>query len=89
MLPLTEYLGIGRHLSATGMFYAQAEAVCQYLYQAEDGRHRPKLLQYLGNYYSGKKASLKIRTAFGMSEKDLGRKVKQYAKRVQAAAQRH
>ncbi len=78
---------LGAYIPASqmGFFYAQSAAACQYLYHAEDGKHRAKLLDYVVNYYtakSGKPANLAVQQSFGMSARDLGKAVTTYAKRV-------
>jgi hypothetical protein len=70
------------HLISTArMFYEQAGSTCQYLFHAEDGRHREALLAYVDAYYAGRPQDLDIRKAFGMSPEELGAKVKAFARK--------
>ncbi|MHC4956461.1 MAG: hypothetical protein ACYTGZ_21680 [Planctomycetota bacterium] len=69
-------------LSSSRIFYEQAGATCQFLYHAENGKYRDKLLDYVVAYYTGQKSKLDIKTAFGMSEAELGKKVEAFARQV-------
>ena len=66
-------------------FYAQSAAACAYLYHGDDGRNRAKLLDYLVAYYTAQSISpeeLDIETAFGVDERELGKRILEFAKRV-------
>ena len=69
-------------VSTTRLFYEQAAATCQFLYHAEGGKYRARLLDYVVNYYSGKTLALTPRAAFGLSGKELGKRTEQFAKAV-------
>ena len=64
------------------LFYKQAGATCSFLYFGEGGKYREKLLDYVTNYYTGKKEKTAIKAAFGMTEEELGKKIEAYAKKV-------
>jgi len=64
------------------LWYQQAGATCAYLYFAENGKYRERLLDYVTNYYTGKKDKTSIEAAFGMSEQELGKKVEEFARKV-------
>jgi len=64
------------------LFYQQAGATCAYLYFAEGGKYREKLLDYVTAYYTGKKEQTAIQTAFGISEAELGKRVEEFARKV-------
>ena len=55
------------------LFYMQSSAVCRYLFDAEGGKLRPKLLEYLADQYCGRTKS--IPEYFGMPAAELGAKV--------------
>jgi hypothetical protein len=61
--------------SALGLFYAQSAMLVRYLYEAEDGVHRQRLLDYVMAYYEGRTDELEFEKAFGVSAKELGPKV--------------
>ena len=69
-------------VSARRMFYEQGGATCQFLYHAEGGRHRAKLLAFVGDYYAGKSEAMDPERAFGMDAKELGAKVAAFARSV-------
>lgn len=69
-------------LSTTRIFYEQAGASCQYLYHAENGKYRAKLIEYVNAYYRGEANKLAIRDAFGMSAEELGARVVKFANAV-------
>lgn len=68
--------------SQTGMFYAQSAAACHYLYHAEDGKYRRKLLEFVGKYYRGERKEVDFEKHFGVSPRVLGPKIVAYAKKV-------
>ncbi|HEX5136113.1 MAG TPA: hypothetical protein VFY93_04015 [Planctomycetota bacterium] len=67
-------------ISTTRLFYEQAAATCQYLYHAENGKHRDELLAYVDAYYEGKRDGLDVERAFGMGAAALGAAVEKFAK---------
>ena len=64
--------GASRVLSSRALYYAQAAAVCNYLYHAEEGRQRKQLLDYLVAYYAGDRDALDMQRAFGSGVGALG-----------------
>ncbi|MFT4541822.1 MAG: hypothetical protein ACI841_000290 [Planctomycetota bacterium] len=75
-------LGYRYRMSETSLFYSQAASACQYLYHAEDGKHRAALLQYAAAYYTSNPDGLDVQKAFGMTAQVLGENVKEYAEAV-------
>lgn len=71
------FLGKARALSQVAMFYAQSQAVCAYLWHADDGARRTALLDYLARYYTarGADAELDVERSFGASPDELGARV--------------
>lgn len=78
-VPSSVHLGQRFRTRGISLFYAQSAMLARYLYDAEDGRHRPALLQYVAAYYTGKTDQLDFAKAFGTSAKDLGPKVVSYS----------
>jgi hypothetical protein len=76
--PFVRQLGFKRPVSGGRLFYDQAASVCCYLFEADGGAHREKLLDYLTARYRGEPPS--IETAFGMSAAELGRRVEAWAR---------
>lgn len=79
MAPRRSFEGPSRY-SETHVFYMQAAATCHYLFEADGGAHRPKLLAYLAARYTGKPPT--VEEAFGMSADELGRRVVEFAERT-------
>ncbi len=73
--------------SPRSLFYAQSTAVCHYLFMAEGGKYRKRLLDYLTAHYTGQIDKLDIEKAFGMSELKLGRRAVEHARLVVSRAQ--
>ena len=71
--------GYRRTVSEVSMFYAQAGATAQYLFLADDGKHRPQLYEYLSARYTGRKQGLDIPAAFGCTPQELGSRVRAFA----------
>ena len=69
-------------LSQMNLWYMQSAATCQYLYNAEKGKHRKALLAYLVNHYTRKRDKMSIAAAFGMTPAELGQRVQKFAKAV-------
>ncbi len=80
-LKVTGFLGTGK-TSMYALVYRQGSSTCQYLYHADDGKHRKALLEYVVNWYSGRPSQLTPEVAFGMSAPELGKKVVEFAKTV-------
>ena len=81
----TQVLGARFNLSPTGLFYQQSTAVARYLYAADDGAHRQKLLQYLADYEGGKDPEhMHFQDTFGMTMKKAGQKAKAFAEKLAA-----
>lgn len=75
-------LGRRYRVRAVDLFYAQSAMLTRYLYEAEGGKYRQRLLDYVVSYYTGKLDELDFEKAFGVAGKDLGDKVAQYAKQL-------
>jgi hypothetical protein len=69
-------------MSTAYLWYVQSAATCQYLYHAQNGRHRKALLDYVVNHYTRKGERMPIEKAFGMQPEELGRRVLAFAKAV-------
>jgi hypothetical protein len=54
------------------VFAAQATAACHYMYNAQGGRMRPVLTDYVTNQHRGDLPKLAPQTAFGASAEDVG-----------------
>ena len=80
----TVYLGPPRATSEMNLFYAQAATVSHYLFNADEGRHRPALLEYLASYYRGDEADLDVEQAFGIDADTLGERTLEYARGLAA-----
>lgn len=81
-IPSTWILGGLRDVSQVDLFYMQAAGACQYLFHAEGGKYRPKLLEYAVAYYSGNDDAMDFQGFFGISPAEFGKKVLAYAKNV-------
>jgi len=75
-------LGRRYRVRAVDLFYAQSAMLTRYLYEAEDGKYRQQLLDYVVSYYTGKLDELDFEQAFGVSGKELGPRVAKYAQRL-------
>ncbi|MFY9344377.1 MAG: hypothetical protein WAT39_17930, partial [Planctomycetota bacterium] len=73
-------LGSSFQVRGVNLFYAQAGMLARYLYDGEGGRFRQQLLDYVVAYYTGRVHALDFEQAFGVSAKDLGPKVVEYAR---------
>jgi len=82
----TEYVrrwALGRRkVSPRRLFYEQGGAACQFLFHAEGGKYRRKLLEYVVAHYRARNDALSPETAFGMSGAELGKKVEEFAAAV-------
>ena len=79
-IPVTWKLGVRSKRSQIQMFYAQSGAVCHYLFNADGGRYRSALINYVGGWYRGDRSQLDPQRAFGLSAKKLGKRARTYAK---------
>ena len=73
-------LGRGYQVRAVNLFYAQAAMLTRYLYEAEGGKYREALLDFVVAFYKGHANELDFDKAFGVSAKELGPKVVAYAR---------
>lgn len=73
---------IPRGIPTKRLFYEQAAATCHYLDHAEGGRFRGKLLDYVVDWYDGRRERLGIRTASGVPAAELGKRVEAFARSV-------
>ncbi len=64
------------------LFYEQSAATCHYLYWAEGGKYRQRLLDYVTAYYTTQAGKTGIEAAFGMTPAELGDRVEEFAGRV-------
>jgi hypothetical protein len=69
-------------ISSRRYFYERAAATCQFLYHADNGKHRQALLDYVVAHYTGNVKKLSIAAAFRMSGKQLGQRVEKFADEV-------
>jgi hypothetical protein len=69
-------------MSTGRIFYEQAGAACQFLYHAENGKYRRKLLDFIVAYYSNNRKALEPTRAFGMSGAQLGVRIEAFARKV-------
>ena len=79
-IPMRTHLGRVSKATEKTLYYAQAQAVCYYLFQAEDGALRDRLLAYIGAYYSGDEAAMEIERALGRSPQEIGEAAVRFAK---------
>jgi hypothetical protein len=64
------------------LFYEQSAATCHYLYWTEGGKYRAALLDYVTSFYTSKREKTGTEAAFGLSPKQLGAKVEEFARKV-------
>ncbi len=81
-IPFRWRLGMQKLLSDKSLFYAQAAATCHYLYHAEDGRLRPRLLDFIGLHYTAKSTATSVRDLFGDDPEALSKKVVDWARKT-------
>src|SRR5690606_9416791 len=79
-VPSTRHLGSSFPVRGINLFYAQAAMLSRYLYDAEDGRHRQKLFDFVAAYYTGAVDELDFAKAFGTTAAELGPKVVAYSR---------
>jgi hypothetical protein len=68
------------NVSEISLFYAQACATTIYLFAGEEGRHREKLMEYVGAYYRGD--APKVKEYFGMPPAELGGKARGFIREL-------
>lgn len=82
-LPVVRKWSLRKDLySVRRLFYEQGAATCAYLFHAEDGKYRSRLLDYVVHYYTGQREKLDPAAAFGMAPEELGKRVEEFAKQV-------
>jgi hypothetical protein len=64
------------------LFYEQSAAACHYLYWAENGKYRQQLIDFMTAHYTAKREGTDIKTAFGISPKELGMRIEDFARKV-------
>ncbi len=64
------------------LFYEQSAAACHYLYWAENGKYRQQLIDFMTAHYTAKREGTDIKTAFGLTPKDLGARIEEFARKV-------
>jgi hypothetical protein len=79
-IPSSIHLGGSFRARPLSLFYAQSAMLCRYLYDAEDGKYRKALLEFVIAWYSGKGDKLDFAAAFGVSAKELAPKVIEYSR---------
>lgn len=75
-------LGRRYRVRAVDLFYAQSAMLTRYLYEAEDGKHRQRLLDFVVNYYTGELDELDFEQAFGMTAQQFGDNVIAFSQRL-------
>jgi hypothetical protein len=85
-VPSSIYLGLRQRATTRNVFYAQAAATARYLYEAQDGKLRPKLFAFLHAYYTGDRVNLDLAHVLGVEAGELGRQVVTHAHEVLAGA---
>lgn len=79
---LRTFVGAEVVLDPVQVFYRQAAAVCHWLYFADNGALRAKLVDFISDYYSGEPAdALRFKTRFGIDPDDLGGRIVAYARK--------
>jgi hypothetical protein len=71
----TCFLGLRHVVSARHMFYAQAAATTRYLFEADGGRRRARLLDYVKAFYTNDRSGLDVEQALGLAPDELGAQV--------------
>ena len=79
-VPLRGYVGRSQPLSDLTLYYKQSAAVCHYLFNADGGRHRRALRDYLIAYYQGDEEGVDLERAFGVDADELGRRTVEWAR---------
>ncbi|MCR9248018.1 MAG: PQQ-like beta-propeller repeat protein [bacterium] len=73
-------LGVRRALSSRNLFYAQAGALCHWLWHANDGEHRAVLLDLLVAHYQNDRKGVDLSKAIGRPAGDIGTAAVRWAK---------
>lgn len=81
-IPSSVHLGSGFRTRGVDLFYAQSAMLARFLYDAEGGRYKQQLLEFVCAYYTGKSDALDFEKAFGIAAKDLGPKIVEYSRAV-------
>lgn len=80
------HLGLKREMNDVGIYYTYAAAACHYLFAAEDGAYRAKLLAYASSWYHGRKTELDVAKVFGIEPDELGGRIELWARKTSVAA---
>ena len=64
------------------LFYEQAAATCHFLYNADSGKQRGALLEFVRSYYTADEKGMNVANRLGMTPEELGAAVVQYAQEV-------
>lgn len=83
-VPLSQRLGTIGRAGLHHLFYAQAAATARYLWEADGGALRPKLIEFLRAYYSGEHGQLDLSKALGVEAAELAKRVTEHARKVVA-----
>jgi hypothetical protein len=81
-LTAPSWLGKASSLSNVAVYYAQAGTLASYLYHADGGRLRPRLLEYLTAYYEARTDTGSFERIFGATPATLGEKATQWAREL-------
>ena len=81
-VPLRWTLGKRRKLTPTNLFYAQAGAVCHYLWDADGGAHREKLKAWVRDLHTAKTKRDDAERRVGRAASSFGELVREWAKSV-------
>jgi hypothetical protein len=81
-VPLRWTLGKRRKLTPTNLFYAQAGAVCHYLWDADGGAHREKLKAWVRDLHTAKTKRDDAERRVGRAALSFGELVREWAKSV-------
>ncbi len=79
-IPSTTRLGAAYPWTAKAMFYAQSAATARWLWLGEEGRNRLVLLEFVRDFYTGKKESLDLAKRLGRTPEEIGRAIAEYAR---------
>ena len=75
-------LGRRYRVRPVDLFYAQSAMLARYLYEAEHGRYRQQLLDFVAHYYTGNLEQLDFEKAFGIAPETLGPKVLAFSRQL-------
>ncbi len=78
-IPSSIQLGKVAQPTVDGLFYSQSEATAHYLFNTDGGALRPKLFEFLSNYYSGKYDALDLPALLGVDAEKLGARIAAHA----------